>query len=111
MVYCSCSPVKVIPPKQNLHSDFGKSLYTCNSIYVNSRNEIKRGGGPHTTFRDKGAKVHPSGLYILLRKSMRRNCNWGHHACLEDIVRNISKMDDFCSYSEGSLGRVLQKLA
>ena len=34
----------------------------------------------------------------------------GHHACLGDIVRNISKMGDFCSFSEGSLGRVLQKL-
>ena len=35
----------------------------------------------------------------------------GHHACLGDIVRNISKMGAFCSFSEGSLGRVLQKLA
>ena len=35
----------------------------------------------------------------------------GHHACLGDTVRNISKMGVFCSYSEGSLGRVLQKLA
>ena len=35
----------------------------------------------------------------------------GHHACLGDIVRNISKMGIFCSFSEGSLGRVLQKLA
>ena len=35
----------------------------------------------------------------------------GHHACLADIVRNISKMGIFCSFSEGSLGRVLQKLA
>ena len=35
----------------------------------------------------------------------------GHHACLGDIVRNISKMGVFCSFSEGSLGRVLQKLA
>ena len=37
--------------------------------------------------------------------------NRGHHACLGDIVRNISKMGVFCSFSEGSLGRVLQKLA
>ena len=35
----------------------------------------------------------------------------GHHACLGDIVRSISKMSIFCSFSEGSLGRVLQKLA
>ena len=35
----------------------------------------------------------------------------GHHACLGDIVRNIGKMGVFCSFSEGSLGRVLQKLA
>ena len=35
----------------------------------------------------------------------------GHHACFGDIARNISKIGDFCSFSEGSLGRVLQKLA
>ena len=35
----------------------------------------------------------------------------GHQACLGDIVRNISKMGVFCSFSEGSLGRVLQNLA
>ena len=40
------------------------------------------------------------------RKKLR-----GHHACLGDIVRNISKMGVLCSFSEGSLGRVLQKLA
>ena len=40
------------------------------------------------------------------RKKLR-----GHRACLGDIVRNISKMDVFCSFSEGSLGRVSQKLA
>ena len=34
----------------------------------------------------------------------------GHHACLGDIVRNISKMGVFCSFSGGSLGRVLQNL-
>ena len=28
----------------------------------------------------------------------------GHHACLGDIVQNISKMGVFCSFSEGSLG-------
>ena len=33
-----------------------------------------------------------------------------HHACLGNIVRNISKMGVFCSFFEGSLGRVLQKL-
>ena len=35
----------------------------------------------------------------------------GHHACLGDIVRNTSKIGVFYSFSEGSLGRVLQKLA
>ena len=35
----------------------------------------------------------------------------GQHACLGDIVQYISKMGIFCSFSEGSLGRVLQKLA
>ena len=35
----------------------------------------------------------------------------GHHACLEDIARNIAKMGVFCSFSDGSLGRVFQKLA
>ena len=35
----------------------------------------------------------------------------GHQACLGDIVRSIAKMGVFCSFSEGSLGRVLQKLA
>ena len=33
---------------------------------------------------------------------------WGHHACLGDIIPNIAKMGVFCSFSEGSLGRVLQ---
>ena len=28
----------------------------------------------------------------------------GHHTCLGNIVRNISKMGIFCSFSEGSLG-------
>ena len=32
----------------------------------------------------------------------------GHHACLGDIVRNIA--NNFSSFFEGSLGRVLQKL-
>ena len=35
----------------------------------------------------------------------------GHRTCLGDIVQNIAKMNDFCSFSEGSLGQVLQKLA
>ena len=35
----------------------------------------------------------------------------GHRACLGDIVQNIAKMRGFfCSFPEGSLGRVLQKL-
>ena len=36
---------------------------------------------------------------------------WGHRAYLGDIMQNIAKMGVFCSFSEGSLGRVLQKLA
>ena len=39
-----------------------------------------------------------------------RKKSGGHRACLGDI-RNMSKMGVFCSFSEGSLGRVLQKLA
>ena len=35
----------------------------------------------------------------------------GHRACLGDIVQIIAKMGVFCSISEGSLGRVLQKFA
>ena len=35
----------------------------------------------------------------------------GHRACLGDFVKNIAKMGVFCSFSEGSLGRVSQKLA
>ena len=33
----------------------------------------------------------------------------GHDACLGDTVRNFAKMGVFCLFSEGSLGRVLQK--
>ena len=36
---------------------------------------------------------------------------WGYHACLGDIMQNIATMCVFCSFSEVSLGRVLQKLA
>ena len=36
---------------------------------------------------------------------------WGHRTHLGDIMQNIAKMGAFCSFSEGSLGRVLQKLA
>ena len=35
----------------------------------------------------------------------------GHRACLGDIMQNIAKMGILCSFSKGSLGRVLQKLA
>ena len=35
----------------------------------------------------------------------------GHHACLGDIMQNITKMGVFCSFSKGSLGQALQKLA
>ena len=34
----------------------------------------------------------------------------GRQACLGDIVQNISKMGVFCSFSEGSLGRVFTKV-
>ena len=34
---------------------------------------------------------------------------WGHQACLGDIMQNIARMGVFCSFSEGSLGPVLQK--
>ena len=64
---------KVIPSKQNLHSDFGKSLSICNSIYVNPRNEIKR-AVPALLIEIRGAKVHPSGAIFLLMKTVRRNC-------------------------------------
>ena len=59
---------KFIPPKWNLHSDFGKRLYTCNSIYVNPRNEIEK-GVPHTTFRDREAKFLPSGAIYFVKES------------------------------------------
>ena len=35
---------------------------------------MKKRGGPHTTFRDRGQRSTSLGLYILLRKAMRRNC-------------------------------------
>ena len=35
----------------------------------------------------------------------------GHRVCLGDNVQNIAKMGVFCSFSEESLGQVLQKLA
>ena len=46
----------------------------------------KKGGGPHTTFRNRGGeqKSTPLGLYILLRKAMQRNCT--------TILRNTNKM-------------------
>ena len=34
----------------------------------------------------------------------------GYRACLGDIAQNIAKMSVFCSFSEGSLGRILKKL-
>ena len=34
----------------------------------------------------------------------------GHRACLGDIVQSIAKMGVFCSFSEGGLERVFQKL-
>ena len=38
------------------------------------------------------------------RKKLR-----GHRPCLGDIVQNIAKMGVFCSFSEGSLGRLFYK--
>ena len=35
----------------------------------------------------------------------------GHRACLGDIVQISLNWAFFCSFSKGSLGRVLQKLA
>ena len=35
----------------------------------------------------------------------------GHRVCLGDIVQNIAKMGVFCSFSEGSPGRVFRTLA
>ena len=34
----------------------------------------------------------------------------GHRPCLGDVVQNIAKMGVFCSFSNGNLARVLQKL-
>ena len=60
VVWC----LKVIPSKYNLHSDFGKSLSICNSLYVYPRNEIKK-GGPHTLLIEIwGQKSTPLGLYF-----------------------------------------------
>ena len=56
-----------------MHSDFGKSLYTCNSIYVNPRNKIEK-GVPTLLIEIRGAKVHRSGAIFLLMKAMPRNC-------------------------------------
>ena len=33
-----------------------------------------------------------------------RKKSGGHRACLGDIIRTMSKMGVFCSFSEGSLG-------
>ena len=45
--------------------------------------------------------------YMVITQNGRKKL-WGHHACLGDIIPNIAKMGVFCSFSEGSLGRVLQ---
>ena len=37
-------------------------------VYVNPRNEIKK-GGPHTTFTDRGANVHHSGAIYFVKES------------------------------------------
>ena len=34
-----------------------------------------------------------------------------HRVCLVDIVQNVTKIGVFCWFSEGSMGRILQKLA
>ena len=48
-------------------------MYTCNSIYVNPRNEIKKGVST-LLLEIGGQKSTPLGLYILLRKAMRCHC-------------------------------------
>ena len=47
---------------------------------------------------------------VIYVPQIGRKTLWGHHAYLGDIMQNIAKMGIFCSFSEGSLGRVLQKL-
>ena len=47
----------------------------------------------------------------MVKTQISRKISWGHRVCLGDIMQNIAKMGVFCSFSEGSLGRVLQKLA
>ena len=41
----------------------------------------------------------------------RAKKNRGRRACLGDNVQIIAKMGVFCSFSEGSMGQVLQNLA
>ena len=65
--------LKVISSKQNLCSDFGKTLSISNLINVNPRKEIKR-GVPTLLVEIGEAEVHPSGAIFLLMKAMQRNC-------------------------------------
>ena len=47
--------------------------------------------------------------HVLCMKPL--SCWRRRYTCLGDFVQNIAKMNIFCSFSEGSLGRVLKKLA
>ena len=44
---------------------------------------------------------------MFITQTGRKKKLGGHHAYLGDFVRIISKMGVFCSFSEGSPGRVL----
>ena len=71
--------LRTFHPNRKLHSDFGKSLYICNSLYINPRNEIKM-GGPHTTYSTPL-------VYISLTKAMQHNCT----TILQNIKSNVQK--------------------
>ena len=55
-------------------------------------------------------------LVFQISEIIRLSVKWtkklgGHGTCLGDIVQIIAKMNIFCSFSRGSLGQVLHKLA
>ena len=82
--------LKVIPSKHNIHSDFGKRLSICNSIYINPRIQIKK-GVPTLLIEISGTKVHPSGAVFLLMKAMRRNCT----TILRNTKSNVKKPETY----------------
>ena len=49
---------------RSFHPNRTCTRYTYNSINVNPRNEIKK-GGPNTTFRDRGQKSTPGAIYFV----------------------------------------------